>query len=80
MKLNNEQIRLLAQAERMMDEGTLPFVIYRDDRMPVAPDIMEELGLEQGQTVNSVIKHAILLASLAATQAELALKKAAGRC
>ena len=62
--MNIQQIRMLAQAERLMDSGEVPWVwsvgpYGQMERLSVAPDIMETLGLEQGQSVNSMIVNAI---------------------
>lgn len=62
--MKKEYIRWMAEAERLMDEGKLPFVMAptpngRFERMSVNPDIMEDLGLKSGQTVNSFIVDAI---------------------
>ena len=66
---NKEMIRTLAESERMMDRGETPFVWMMTfngqyERMAVAPAIMEELELEQGQTINSIIQNAIFELSL----------------
>lgn len=67
--LDKGQIRLLAQAERDMDEGKVPFVWMMSnsgnyERLAVAPTIMEELNLVQGQTINTMIMDAIAHESL----------------
>lgn len=61
--LDKETLRYLAESERMMDAGLVPFVwalrngVY--ERLAVAPAIMEEFGLKQGQKVNSILVDAI---------------------
>ena len=75
-KLTNEEIRMLAQAERQMDAGEITFVVCDGRRMIVQPVVMEELGLETGQTVSSTLVLAILEANLAALQADVALADA----
>ena len=72
-KLTNEQIRMLAQAERQMDAGEIPFGVCDGQRMSVRSVIMEELEIETGQTVSSTLLLAILEANLAACQADVAL-------
>jgi hypothetical protein len=62
--MNIQQIRMIAQAERLMDAGEIPWVwsvgpYGQKERLSVAPDVMETLGLEQGQSVNSIIVNAI---------------------
>ena len=62
-------LRSIAESERMMDEGTLPFVWAignsgRPERLAVAPIIMKELGLEKGQSINSILQDAIAEMSL----------------
>lgn len=73
--LDKRIVRAIAESERMMDNGQTPFVwaanlygVY--ERLAVAPVIMEDLGLEQGQTINWVIQDAIaeLSAKLLADQ------------
>lgn len=67
--IDKEHIRILAEAERLMDEGKVPWVWAPDSynsrsRLAVAPNVMEELGLKQGQTVNNMIIDAIAELSL----------------
>ena len=62
--LNKEMIKALAAAERMMDKGEIPYVRMiasngKYERMAVTPYVMEELGLENGQTINTIILDAI---------------------
>ena len=62
--MNVDRIRLLAKAERMMDAGETPWVWSfgldgQYERVAVAPEVMETLDLEQGQTINSIILNAI---------------------
>jgi len=62
--LDKEMLKAMAEAERLMDEGRIPWVRApmsdgRYDRLAVASDIMEELGLEQGQTINRILMDAI---------------------
>ena len=66
---NKQRIRSLAEAERLMDEGKVPWVWAPNEqgmyeRLAVAPEIMEEFGLEQSQTVNFIILNAIAEMSL----------------
>ncbi len=72
-KLTTEQIRMLAQAERQMDAGEISFVVCAGGRLIVRPVVMEELGLETGQTVSDTLVLAILEANLAALRADVAL-------
>lgn len=61
--LDKETLRHIAESERLMDEGKVPFVLaLRNgvyERLAVAPVIMEEFGLKQGQKVNSILVDAI---------------------
>jgi hypothetical protein len=61
--LDKETLRYIAESERMMDAGLVPFVwALRNgtyERLAVAPAIMEEFGLKQGQKVNSILVDAI---------------------
>lgn len=63
-------LRAMAEAERMMDEGKLAWVMAPSpsgegmDRLAVTAEIMEDLQLKQGQTVNSILRDAILMMSL----------------
>ena len=67
--LDRERIRMLAEAERMMDKGEIPWVwaigpLGTKERLCVNSQIMEEFQLEQGQSVNSFIMDAIARRSL----------------
>lgn len=62
-------IRAMAEAERMMDAGTLPYVMAPSpngklERFAVNQEVMDDLGLVKGQTVNTMIMDAIIEASL----------------
>lgn len=74
-RFTTEEIRLIAECERQMDRGEVPFVIWHGERCPVEPIIMTELGLEQGQTINDHIYYAISLATLNYCRAQVALQK-----
>jgi len=71
-----EQLRLLAEAERLMDSGEIPWVWAMSpygqmERLSVSPEIMEILQLEQGQTVNSIIVNGIADLSLMILQKKI---------
>jgi hypothetical protein len=53
------EIRQLAEIERDMDSGRLPFVMHAGQRLAVPRPILEELGLIAGQTVSDTIEAAI---------------------
>lgn len=62
--VDKRRIRVIAESERLMDQGNVPWVwalnkYHMYDRLPVTQQIMEELGLEHGQTINSFILDAI---------------------
>lgn len=64
-----EYLRALAESERLMDEGLIPWVWAKNshdqyERLAVAPQIMEELGLTPRQTINSILFDAIADRSL----------------
>jgi len=67
--VDKNTLRKLAEGERLMDSGHIPYVWAKNkqgqmERLAVAPTIMEDLGLEQGQTVNSILVDAIAAESL----------------
>lgn len=68
--VNKRRIRMLAESERLMDEGKVPWVMAPSlngfERLPVSHNIMSELGLEQGQRVNQMILDAIAQLSMEA--------------
>jgi len=62
--IDNRIIQAMAKAERMMDEGKLPWVLAPSpagihERMPVPEAVMKEFELEVGQKINSMIRDAI---------------------
>ncbi len=76
---SDDEIRMLAECERMMDTGVIPFVVLGDQRVAVSKVVMDELDLKQGQTINSAIFGAILRHNIAWIKTEIALKKAGKR-
>ena len=57
--ITTEEIQMLAEVERQMDAGKVPFVVWVGGRMTVQKIVMEELGLESGRTVSHEIAGAI---------------------
>ena len=61
--VDKETLKAIAESERLMDEGKIPWVWSKRygqyERLAVAPQIMEELGLQQGQSINSILLDAI---------------------
>lgn len=75
-QMDKNIIRAMAKAERMMDSGEIPYVwapgpAGRPERLAVSKAIMEEFGLETEQTVNSIIRDAILEYNLKRLQRDL---------
>jgi len=71
-----EYLRAMAESERLMDDGLIPWVWAKNlhdeyERLAVAPQIMEELGLTPGQTINSILLDAIADRSLEILGAKL---------
>lgn len=67
--MDREIIRAMAKAERMMDKGEIPFVWAPSakgimERLACTQAIMEEFDLENEQTVNSIIREAIITYNL----------------
>lgn len=67
--LDKEFIRAMAEAERLMDEGKLPWVWAPgpqgiSERMAVSEEVMKDLNLVTGQNVNTMIRDAILISNL----------------
>jgi hypothetical protein len=67
--LDKDLIRAMAKAERMMDEGKIPWVWAPgpqgiSERMAVSEEVMEDLDLVTGQSVNTMIRDAILISNL----------------
>ena len=62
-------IKAMAEAERLMDAGIIPFVLAPGpsgliERLAMTKEQMEEFGLVQGQRINTIIRDAILEANL----------------
>ncbi len=66
MLFNQDQIKMLAEVERRMDNGTMSFV--RDNsgrRWAFSTEVLQTSGCISGQTVNETILTHLLEASLA---------------
>ena len=74
-ELTTEEIKMLAKVERQMDAGEVQFVVWEGGRMAVQQVVMDELGLESGQTVSHEIAGAIFKANLAVCRAAVATAK-----
>ena len=66
----------MAESERLMDDGLIPWVWAKNlhdqyERLAVAPQIMEELGLRHGQSINTILFDAIADRSLQLLGAKL---------
>jgi hypothetical protein len=78
-RFTNEEVALLAECERKMDAGEIPFVMMGGVRLATNREVMEELKLVQGQTVTPFIHHRMLEIQIALLQAKLAIERARGR-
>lgn len=68
-----QELRLIAQEERKMDEGTQPYVVDSSgSRWSVHSEVMTLLHLKNGQRVPPVIIRAILEGHLAICNREIA--------
>ncbi len=76
MRFTTEQIKDLAAEERRMDSGVSMFVITNGQRRSVRKEVMEELGLVNGQTASSTIVIRISELELAMIRSEIAIDKA----
>jgi hypothetical protein len=77
MNLTVEQLRGLAKLERDMDSGEQPFVVSGGERWAFSQDLLDECGVESGQTVSDGMICTLLKMSIANLQARIALEKAA---
>lgn len=77
-ELTNEEIKALAECERKMDSGELKYVFLNPgrNRVAVSAEIIEQLDLKHGQTINSLIFLRILELNLANAQAQMAIDNA----
>ena len=71
-----DDIRKLAECERMMDAGAISYVIYSGMRSAVSDSVMTTLGLVNGQTINTAIFKAICEQQIASITKQIAEKKA----
>ena len=62
--LSLEEVRLLAELERKMDSGEIPYVVLQNERIAVIPSIMKHLELKSGQTISMTIYLEIMKCSL----------------
>lgn len=58
--LSDEDVKLLAQVERDIENNRVPFVKLNGGRLLVMPEVMKFFGLEQGQNITIPIYTAIL--------------------
>lgn len=77
MLFNQEQVKVLAEVERRMDNGTMPFVRDNTGRRWAFPaEVLQTSGCVSGQTVNETILSHLMEANLANIQMQIALEKA----
>lgn len=75
-QMDKNIIRAMAKAERLMDSGEIPYVWApgpsgSSERLAISKAIMEEFDLVAGQSVNSIIRDAILDYNLRKLRQEL---------
>lgn len=59
-ELTLEEIKLLAEQERRMDAGEVPYVIWSGNRFSVDSEILQHFNLKNQQTINDAIALAIM--------------------
>lgn len=69
--MNRDQIKMLAESERRMDDGKMPFVIWFGNRLPVPAECMAEFALRQGQTIGDEIGREITKWQIADLEARI---------
>ncbi len=57
--LSIEELKMLADCERGMDSGIIPYVVLNGDRCAIDHEILSHFGLINHQTIDSVIFIAI---------------------
>lgn len=75
MKLTTQQIKDLAEVERMMDAGEVPFVTLRGRRLAMSETVMKSLGLVKGQTISADLFVHIIQLNIAECQAAIQARK-----
>jgi hypothetical protein len=73
--LTKEQIKMLAEGERMMDRGEVPFVRLGGERIMCDLACMAELCIEQGQTITGAVFTEILKWKIADCEAKITEQK-----
>lgn len=68
---SDEQIKMLAELERDMDSGKIKYVVRDGQRVSVLDEVMEKLGLENGQTISNALFHAMTLANIEMCQKKM---------
>jgi hypothetical protein len=71
MMFTKDQIKDLAEVDRMMDSGDMPFVWLDGERVACSRECMTELGMAPGQTISRLIFHEILKWNIADCEAGL---------
>lgn len=72
-----EDYRMLAEAERKMDSGELPHVMWRGQRTAMTPETMTDFGFTPGQTIDDVLFFATARHNIARLETKIALENAA---
>ncbi len=72
--MTREEIKLLAECERKMDDG-YPFVLLGHERIMCKQECLDEFGLVIGQSINSAIFHEILKWNIADIEAKITEQK-----
>jgi CRISPR/Cas system-associated endonuclease Cas1 len=75
MQFDAKELRLLVQGERMMDEGTLPFVRCDGARWAMPEETIAAIGLISGQEVSHAILHELLQFNLEVIRQKLAYEE-----
>lgn len=77
-QLSIEELRMLAEAERQMDRGEVPWVRVEgiQDRSLMNPEVMSMLGLVTGQTISWTLFGEILKLNLELLNRQIDYEKA----
>ncbi|HET8728316.1 MAG TPA: hypothetical protein VFO41_12450 [Alphaproteobacteria bacterium] len=74
-EFTDDQIRMLAECERMMDAGEVPFVRLGSGRVMMDNETMARFGLTQGQTIGTETFFAIRRFGLDQVEQKIAARK-----
>ena len=75
MNFTTDELKMLAESERLMDGGEMPYVNFHNQRLMVSEQAMAEFDLRIGQCISDAVFVALIRFEIADCKSQISRNK-----